>query len=74
MSTENRRYHAYLLRLWQVKAQGHLVWCASLEDAHSSKRLGFAGTEALFRYLRQETEELSAVTESVEEDETCGLI
>ncbi len=44
-------YHALLLRLWREGAEG--AWRASLQDAGSGERLGFADLEQLFAYLRQ---------------------
>lgn len=51
MFTEKRQYQAYLLRIWQIKDAGQLVWRASLEDPHTSKRRGFASIEALLDFL-----------------------
>jgi hypothetical protein len=45
--------HARLLRLWREGAGG--AWRASLQDAGSGERLGFADLERLFVYLRQLT-------------------
>jgi len=46
-------YHAGLLRLWREGAGG--AWRASLQDAESGQRLGFADLERLFAYLRRLT-------------------
>jgi len=43
-------YHAWLLRLWREGERG--AWRASLQDAESGERLGFADLERLFAYLR----------------------
>jgi len=48
-------YHAGLLRLWRVGAGG--AWRASLQDAESGERIGFADLDHLFAYLRQLTED-----------------
>jgi hypothetical protein len=48
-------YHAGLLRLWREGAGG--AWRASLQDAESGERLGFADLERLFAYLRRLTSE-----------------
>ncbi|MEM7129460.1 MAG: hypothetical protein AAF702_24215 [Chloroflexota bacterium] len=53
MNHEPDRYHAYLLRLWQVKEQGHLIWRTSLEDAHTHERVGFSSLDELVDYLQQ---------------------
>jgi len=50
---EQRRYIAYMLRLWQAgNPPARLVWRASLEDPHSGERLAFRDQEALFAFLR----------------------
>ena len=48
-------YHAGLLRLWRDGPGGR--WRASLQDVESGERIGFAGLERLFAYLRQLTSE-----------------
>ena len=53
MGTEQAKYQAYLLRLWQVRAAGRWVWRASLEDAQSGSRLGFDSVEALCSHLQR---------------------
>ncbi len=59
MSEKPRRYLSYLLRLWQIKSGGELVWRASLESPHTGERRGFASLEALFAFLRQQTSTVS---------------
>lgn len=51
MATIKERYLAYLLRIWQIKDAGQLVWRASLEDAHTGERQGFASLDALIAFL-----------------------
>jgi hypothetical protein len=46
---------SYLLRLWQVRRGEALVWQASLQDARSGERTGFATVEALLAFLRELT-------------------
>ncbi len=53
MAIINRRYLAYLLRLWQVSDAGKITWRASLEDPHSGNRQGFVSFEALIDYLQE---------------------
>jgi hypothetical protein len=55
MNNEQNRYYAYLLRLWpeNVDSQGAASWRATLEDAHTGERLGFANLEQLFTHLMQ---------------------
>lgn len=52
---EQRRYIAYLLRLWQTRSKRELVWRASLESAHTGERRGFANLTDLLTFLEQET-------------------
>jgi len=54
MSEQEPRYISYLVRLWQIRSSGMLVWRASLESPQASERVGFANLEALFSYLRQQ--------------------
>jgi hypothetical protein len=50
-------YHAGLLRLWRDGPGG--PWRASLQDAESGERIGFADLDRLFAYLRRLTKEVS---------------
>ena len=45
-------YCSYLLRLWQVRSGGELVWRASLEDPRTGIRRGFATLEQMFAFLQ----------------------
>ena len=69
MSEQERRYLSYLLRLWQIESKGQLVWRASLEDARTGERRGFAGIDALLAFLRDQTD---VVTESPEDQVAVG--
>jgi hypothetical protein len=51
MSGEQRGYMSYLLRLWQIKSGGELVWRASLESPHTGERVGLASLDDLFGFL-----------------------
>jgi hypothetical protein len=51
MASERRRYISYLLRLWQVRVGGQLVWRTSLENAQTSERRGFANLADLVAFL-----------------------
>jgi hypothetical protein len=54
--TEQRRYRAYLLRLWQADcADGRIVWRAALEDARTGERRGFADLSRLCAFLEAQT-------------------
>jgi hypothetical protein len=55
MSTEQQRYFAYMLRLWQVSSDGEPIWRASLESPHSGELRGFANLELLFAFLEEQT-------------------
>ena len=54
MASEGRRYISYLLRLWQVRVGGELVWRASLESPHTGKRQGFSSLANLVSFLEGE--------------------
>lgn len=49
-----KRYHAYMLRLWQAKENDQLVWRASLENPHTGSKRGFPNPDALFAFLTQQ--------------------
>ncbi len=55
MTTEQPRYLAYMLRLWQVGSGEEPIWRASLESPHTGERQGFAGLQALFAFLEEQT-------------------
>jgi hypothetical protein len=55
MSREQRGYISYLLRLWQIRSEGELIWRASLESPHTGERWGFANLADLFIFLGEET-------------------
>ena len=52
MITEPRRYRVYFLRLWQAEGdEGRPVWRATLEDARTGERHGFADLARLCAFL-----------------------
>ena len=55
MKDRKRRYLAYLVRLWQVRDKGQTVWRASVENAHTGERRGFARLAKLFAFLESES-------------------
>ena len=55
-----RRYMAYLLRLWLAENAGKPAWRGSLEDPHTGSRMGFSDLSSLFEYLRRQTESQSS--------------
>ena len=67
MSEKERRYIAYLMRLWQIEKKGQLVWQASLEDARTGKRQGFSSVEALFDFVRQQMNSTTATSRAENE-------
>ena len=54
MGEPRRPYLAFLLRLWQVRDEGQAGWRASLENAHTGNRQGFASLTDLFTFLERE--------------------
>ena len=63
LSNQGADYHASLLRLWREGPGG--AWRASLQDAESGERIGFADLERLFAYLRRLTHDTPDVSELV---------
>jgi hypothetical protein len=49
---DERRYVAFLVRLWSVHPNGELIWRASAENAHTGERHAFADLTALCDFLR----------------------
>jgi len=45
---------SYLLRLWRVRRNNHLVWRASLENSRTGEKHGFASLELLMEFLREQ--------------------
>ncbi len=58
-------YLAYMLRLWSSEQGGRRVWRVSLESAHSLERHMFPDLDALFAFLRQQTERLDDLEAAV---------
>ena len=65
MDQKKTDYQAYLLRLWCTEREGVRVWRASLEPPGTEVRLGFPNLDALFAYLREQTEQAGIL--SIEE-------
>ncbi len=53
MPAEQKRYLAYLLRLWQEERNSELAWRFSLENAHTGERQGFTELEQVYVYLEK---------------------
>ena len=49
------RIFSFLLRLWQIRSGGKVVWRASLESAQTGERCGFADLASLIAFLEQQT-------------------
>ncbi len=56
MDDQSPRYMAFLLRLWCIDEGDSAVWRASLEDAHTGERYGFADLTSLFEFLKEQQE------------------
>lgn len=54
MSKERRGYISYLIRLWQIRSAGELVWRVSLESPSTGERRGFANLDDLFCFLQRQ--------------------
>jgi hypothetical protein len=59
MSSEQRGYLAYMLRMWRVSDDGKPAWRALVESPHSGERQGFANVELLFAFLAEKTGQLA---------------
>jgi hypothetical protein len=53
MPDEQRRYHSYLLRLWQANSEQAPIWRASLEDVQTGERHSFVDLARLFAFLEE---------------------
>jgi hypothetical protein len=53
MENTTDRYLAYMLRLWRVDGESAL-WRASLEDARTGQRYGFANLDLLYQFITQQ--------------------
>ena len=72
MSREQRQYISYLLRLWQTRSEGELVWRASLESPHTGERRGFASLDELFTFVEKETSHVAEGQAAPNADESGG--
>lgn len=55
MNNSDLGYLAYLVRIWQARSRGQLVWRASVENAHTGERQAFASLGKLFAFLEEMT-------------------
>jgi hypothetical protein len=54
MNSDQKKYHSYLLRLWQVKLGEGIGLRASLEDVQTGELQGFEDLAALLEYLKRQ--------------------
>jgi hypothetical protein len=66
VTTSGPDYLAYLLRLWRVGKKDEAAWRASLEDAHTGERQGFADLTTLLAFLEAATERSGRRQESAD--------
>ena len=52
-TSEAQDYLAYLLRLWRTGGEESAAWHASLQDARTGQRIGFACLDDAVAYLKQ---------------------
>jgi hypothetical protein len=70
---QDRRYTSYLVRIWQGRSGGDLVWRASLESPRTGERRGFASLADLFAFVEQEMRGVAGSEAAPDADETGGL-
>ena len=56
MIDRSLHYKAYLLRLWYASETDGAKWRASLENAHTGERRGFADLPGLLAFLAEHTD------------------
>ena len=61
---DERRYVAFLVRLWSVHHNGELIWRASAENVHTGERHAFADLSRLCRLLVEVTSPAAAQDET----------
>ncbi len=54
MIEKQREYLAYMLRIWLVRDNRQTLWRASVENAQTGERRGFASLDDLFEYLQSQ--------------------
>lgn len=71
MTAEDRRYLAYLVRLWKVDMEEEFVWRASAQSPHTGERHAFADLALLVRFLEEQTR-VSLIRDAREPDDAQG--
>lgn len=61
---DERRYLAFLVRLWAAHPNGKLLWRASAKNVHTNERHAFADLTSLCRFLSNATAAVSVKTET----------
>lgn len=64
---DERRYLAFLVRMWSVHPNGELLWRASAENVHTNERHAFADLMGLCDFLQAAVEEESSTPAHPEE-------
>ncbi len=59
MIEKPRVYLAYMLRIWSLRNSGKTLWRASVENAQTGERRGFASLDDLFEYLQSQAAAMS---------------
>lgn len=59
MSSKLPSYRSFLLRLWQENNPPNATWRFSLEDPHTSKRVGFQSLGDLVAFLKEQVQNLT---------------
>ncbi len=55
MNALTQRSTSFLLRMWNVRENDHMVCRYSLESSHTGEKWGFADLDALVAFLHQQT-------------------
>ncbi len=54
MIEKQREYLAYMLRIWLVRDNQQILWRASVENAQTGERRGFASLDELLEFLQSQ--------------------
>jgi hypothetical protein len=71
---QERRYISYLVRFWQGRSGGDLVWRASLESPRTGERRGFASPTDLFAFIELEMRGVAVSEAAPDADRTGGSV
>lgn len=73
MNDRSPCYLAFLLRLWCVEVEDGIAWRASLENAHTGERQGFADVQLLCAFLTRQLEDAAPQARSAPIDKQGDL-